>query len=91
MHQEGRPGRRSRSSPIGWHTDHQSGPHSAVWPGVVFTLHVAPTAPADGLLRVLPGSRLGGREGIPAGSDLVPGAMTGYHERGDIPYSHADL
>lgn len=91
MNQEGRPGLRSRSSPNGWHTDHQSGPHFAVWPGVALTLHVAPTAPADGLLRVLPGSHLGGTEGIPAGFDLVPGAMMGYHERGDIPYSHADL
>ena len=66
-----RPG--SGYSRIGWHTDHQSGPHLDIWPGVAFTIHFDPTSPANGFLRVLPGSHRGGTAGIPPGFERVPG------------------
>ncbi|HEY5109689.1 MAG TPA: phytanoyl-CoA dioxygenase family protein [Acidimicrobiales bacterium] len=91
VYQDARPGPRSGYSRIGWHTDHQSGPHLDVWPGVAFTVHFDPTSPANGFLRVLPGSHLGGTEGIPPGFERVPGELAVYQERGDVLFHHADL
>ena len=78
-------------SRIGWHTDHQSGPHLAMWPGVAFTIHFDPTSPANGFLRVLPGSHQGSTAGIPPGFERVPGEIAVYQERGDVLFHHADL
>jgi len=91
VYQDARPGPRSGYSRIGWHTDHQSGPHLDIWPGVAFTVHFDPTSPANGFLRVLPGSHLGGTEGIPAAFERVPGEIPVYQERGDVLFHHADL
>jgi hypothetical protein len=91
VYQDARPGPRSGYSRIGWHTDHQSGPHLDVWPGAAFTLHFDPTSPANGFLRVLPGSHLGGTEGIPLGFERVPGEVALYQERGDVLFHHSDL
>lgn len=91
VYQDARPGPGSAYSRIGWHTDHQSGPHLSIWPGLAFTLHIDPTSPANGFLRVLPGSHLGGTEGIPLGFERVPGEVAVYAERGDILFHHADL
>ncbi|HEX3841034.1 MAG TPA: phytanoyl-CoA dioxygenase family protein [Acidimicrobiales bacterium] len=91
VYQDARPGPGSAYSRIGWHTDHQSGPHLSIWPGLAFTLHIDPTSPANGFLRVLPGSHLGGTKGIPLGFERVPGEVAVYAERGDILFHHADL
>ena len=91
VYQDARPGPRSGYSRIGWHSDHQSGPHLDVWPGVAFTVHFDPTSPANGFLRVLPGSHLAGTEGIPPGFERVPGEVAVYQERGDVLFHHADL
>ncbi len=91
VYQDARPGPRSGYSRIGWHTDHQSGPHLDVWPGLAFTIHFDPTSPANGFLRVLPGSHRGGTEGIPPGFERVPGEIAVYQERGDVLFHDADL
>ena len=73
----GLPGRPTRPgsgySRIGWHTDHQSGPHLDIWPGVAFTVHFDPTSPANGFLRGAAGQPPGGHRGMPAGFERVPG------------------
>ena len=56
VYQDARPGPDSGYTRIGWHSDWQSGPHLDVWPAVAFTLHVDGTSPANGFLRVVPGS-----------------------------------
>ena len=91
VYQDARPEPGSGYSRIGWHTDHQSGPHLDIWPGVAFTIHFDPTSPANGFLRVLPGSHLGGTDGIPLGFERVPGEIAVYQSRGDILFHHADL
>ena len=91
VYQDARPDTGSGYSRIGWHTDHQSGPHLEIWPGIAFTIHFDPTSPANGFLRVLPGSHLGGVEGIPLGFERVPGEIAVYAERGDVLFHHADL
>ncbi len=91
VYQDARPGPGSGYSRIGWHTDHQSGPHLEVWPGAAFTVHFDATSPANGFLRVLPASHLGGTEGIPLGFERVPGEVALYQERGDVLFHHSDL
>lgn len=91
VYQDARPGPHSGYSRIGWHTDHQSGPHLDVWPALAFTIHFDPTSPANGFLRVLPGSHHGGTDGIPAGFERVPGEIAVYQERGDVLFHDADL
>ena len=91
VYQDARPGPHSGYSRIGWHTDHQSGPHLDVWPGLAFTVHFDPTSPANGFLRVLPGSHLGGTEGMPPAFERVPGEIAVYQERGDVLFHDADL
>ncbi len=91
VYQDSRPDPGSGYSRIGWHTDHQSGPHLDLWPGVAFTVHFDPTSPANGFLRVLPGSHHGGTDGIPLGFERVPGEIALYQERGDVLFHHADL
>jgi ectoine hydroxylase-related dioxygenase (phytanoyl-CoA dioxygenase family) len=91
VYQDARPDLGSGYSRIGWHTDHQSGPHLDIWPGVAFTIHFDPTSPANGFLRLLPRSHLGGTEGIPLGFERVPGEIAVYQERGDVLFHHADL
>src|SRR5450631_318577 len=91
VYQDARPDPGSGYSRIGWHTDHQSGPHLDMWPGMAFTIHFDPTSPANGFLRVLPGSHLGGTEEMPEGFERVPGEIAVYQERGDVLFHHADL
>ena len=91
VYQDARPGPGSGYSRIGWHTDHQSGPHLPIWPGLAFTLRIDPTSPANGFLRVLAGSHHGGTDGIPLGFERVPGEIAVYAERGDILFHHSDL
>jgi Phytanoyl-CoA dioxygenase (PhyH) len=91
VYQDARPGPHSGYSRIGWHTDHQSGPHLDIWPGVAFTVHLDATSPANGFLRVVPASHLGGTEGIPPTFERVPGEIALYAERGDVLFHHSDL
>ncbi len=91
VYQDARPGPGSGYSRIGWHTDRQSGPHLEIWPAVAFTVHLDPTSPANGFLRVLPGSHLGGTEGMPPTFERVPGEVAVYAERGDLLLHHCDL
>jgi ectoine hydroxylase-related dioxygenase (phytanoyl-CoA dioxygenase family) len=91
VYQDARPDPGTGYSRIGWHTDHQSGPHLDIWPGVAFTIHFDPTSPANGFLRVRPGSHLGGVAGMPPAFERVPEEMGLYQERGDVLFHHADL
>ena len=56
VYQDARPGRESSYTRIGWHSDWQSGPNLDMWPSVAFTVHIDATSPANGFLRVVPGS-----------------------------------
>ncbi len=56
VYQDARGGKNSGYRRIGWHSDWQSGPHRDVWPSVAFTIHIDATSPANGFLRVVPGS-----------------------------------
>lgn len=91
VYQDARPGPESGYSRIGWHTDHQWGPHLDIWPGVAFTVHFDATSPANGFLRVVPGSHLGTTDGIPPTFERVPGEVAVYAERGDVLFHHSDL
>ncbi len=91
VYQDARPDPGSAYSRIGWHTDHQSGPHLDIWPGIAFTIHFDPTSPDNGFLRVLPGSHRGDAGGMPPGFERVPGEIPLYQERGDVLFHHADL
>ncbi len=90
-YQDARPGPGSGYSRIGWHSDHQSGPHLEIWPAVAFTVHFDATSPANGFLRVLPGSHRGTTDGMPPTFERVPGEIAVYAERGDILFHHSDL
>ena len=56
VYQDSRPGRESGYTRIGWHADWQSAPNLDIWPSTAFTVHVDGTSPANGFLRVVPGS-----------------------------------
>jgi hypothetical protein len=91
VYQDARPGEHSGYSRIGWHSDHQSGPHLDIWPSVAFTLHIDGTSPQNGFLRILPGSHHGGSDDMPPGFEPVPGELALYCERGDVLLHHSDL
>ncbi len=91
VYQDARPGSESGYSRIGWHSDAQSGPTLDWWPSVAFTIHLDATSPQNGFLRVVPGSHLGGTDGMPLGFEKVPGEVAVYCERGDVLLHHSDL
>lgn len=91
VYQDARPGPDSAYSRIGWHTDRQSGPHLAVWPSVAFTIHIDGTSPANGFLRVVPGSHRRSTDGLPGAFEAVPGEIAVYAQRGDVLLHHCDL
>jgi ectoine hydroxylase-related dioxygenase (phytanoyl-CoA dioxygenase family) len=91
VYQDARPGAQSGYSRIGWHSDHQSGPHLDIWPSVAFTIHIDGTSPQNGFLRILPGSHRGGTDDMPLGFEHVPGELALYCERGDVLLHHSDL
>ena len=91
VYQDARPGAGSGYSRIGWHSDAQSGPNLDWWPSVAFTIHLDPTSPENGFLRVVPGSHRGGTEQMPPGFERVPGEVGVYCERGDVLLHHSDL
>jgi len=89
--QDARPGDHSGYSRIGWHSDWQSGPHLDMWPSVAFTIHLDGTSPANGFLRVVPRSHLGGTDDMPLGFEKVDGEVAVYAERGDVIFHDAHL
>ena len=93
--QDARPGDasgdRSGYSRIGWHSDWQSGPHLEMWPSVAFTIHLDATSPANGFLRVVPRSHLGGTDEMPLGFEKVAGEVAVYADRGDVIFHDAHL
>lgn len=91
VYQDARTGDGTYYSRIGWHTDRQSGPHLDVWPSMAFTIHLDPTSPANGFLRVVPGSHLGPTDGMPPAFERVPGEVAVYADRGDVLLHDADL
>jgi ectoine hydroxylase-related dioxygenase (phytanoyl-CoA dioxygenase family) len=91
VYQDARPGDGSGYSRIGWHSDAQSGPTLDWWPSVAFTIHLDPTSPENGFLRVVPGSHRGGTEAMPPGFERVRGEVGVYCERGDVLLHHSDL
>jgi hypothetical protein len=54
-------------------------------------VHLDATSPANGFLRVLPGSHLSGTEGIPLGFEKVPGEIAVYCDYGDVLLHDANL
>jgi ectoine hydroxylase-related dioxygenase (phytanoyl-CoA dioxygenase family) len=91
VYQDARPGAGMTYTRIGWHTDHQSRPTSDIWPGVAITFHLDATSPANGFLRVVPGSHNGGTEDMPRAFEKVPGEAAAYCDRGDVMFHHSDL
>lgn len=91
VYQDARPGRESAYTRIGWHSDRQSGPHLPMWPSVAFTVHVDATSPANGFLRVVPGSHRWGTDGMPPAFERIDGEVAVYAGRGDVILHHADL
>jgi Phytanoyl-CoA dioxygenase (PhyH) len=70
--QDARPGAESSYTRIGWHSDWQSSPHLAMWPSTAVTVHLDATSPANGFLRVVPGSQ---RWATPPPYENVNGAV----------------
>jgi len=91
VYQDARPGEGMTYTRIGWHSDAQSRPTSDIWPGLAVTFHLDGTSPANGFLRVVPGSHLGGAEGMPRGFEKVPGEVGAYCERGDVMFHHSGI
>jgi hypothetical protein len=91
VYQDSRPGEETYYSRIGWHTDWQSGPHLSIWPSTAFTIHLDGTSPANGFLRVVPGSHRLGPEAQPLGFEPVIGEIAVYAERGDVILHDAHL
>ena len=84
VYQDARTGDGTYYSRIGWHSDWQSGPHLAMWPSFAFTVHLDATSPANGFLRVVPGSHLGPPDAMPLGFERIAGEVGVYAERGDV-------
>lgn len=72
VYQDARPGRESSYTRIGWHSDWQSSPHLDIWPSTAVTIHIDGTSPANGFLRVVPGSH---KWATPAPYENVNGAV----------------
>ena len=56
VYQDSRPGKESGYTRIGWHSDWQAAPNLDIWPATALTFHIDGTSPANGFLRVVPGS-----------------------------------
>ena len=89
--QDARPGDGTAYSRIGWHTDHQAYPNSAFFPSIALTVHIDGTSPANGFLRVLPGSHTMSTAEMPTGFEKVPGEVALYCDPGDVLLHHCDL
>lgn len=91
VYQDARPGKETYYSRIGWHSDWQSGPHLDTWPSTAFTIHIDGTSPANGFLRVVPGSHLVAPDGQPPAFEPIDGEIAVYARRGDVIFHDAHL
>jgi hypothetical protein len=91
VYQDARPGQESGYTRIGWHSDHQAYPTSDFFPSIALTFHLDATSPANGFLRVVPGSHEGGTDEMPLGFEKIDGEIGVYCERGDVLLHHSDL
>lgn len=91
VYQDARPGPGMTYTRIGWHSDHQSRPTSDFWPGMALTIHLDATSPANGFLRVVPGSHRWPTDDMPLGFEKIPGEVAVYCEVGDVILHHCDL
>jgi len=91
VYQDARPGDGMTYTRIGWHSDQQSRPSSDIWPGVAVTIHLDATSPANGFLRVVPGSHRGTDEGMARAFEKIPGEVGLYCERGEVMLHHSGL
>lgn len=91
VYQDARPGEESAYTRIGWHSDHQAYPTSDFHPSIALTFHLDGTSPANGFLRVVPGSHRSGTDAMPLGFEKVAGEVGLYCERGDVLLHHGDL
>ena len=89
--QDARPGDGTAYSRIGWHTDRQAYPTSDFHPSVAVTVHLDATSPANGFLRVVPGSHVGGTDGMPGAFEGIRGEVAVYCDAGDVLLHHGDL
>jgi ectoine hydroxylase-related dioxygenase (phytanoyl-CoA dioxygenase family) len=72
VYQDARTGDDSGYSRIGWHSDWQGSPHLDLCPATAVTVHLDATSPANGFLRVVPGSQMWA---TPAPYENVNGAV----------------
>lgn len=91
VYQDARPGQESGYTRIGWHSDHQAYPTSDFFPSIALTFHLDATSPANGFLRVAPGSHEWPTDGMPLGFEKIAGEVGVYCERGDVILHHCDL
>lgn len=91
VYQDARPGQEMTYTRIGWHSDHQAFPNSDFWPSIALTFHIDATSPANGFLRVVPGSHLWPTDGMPLGFEKIAGEIPVYCDRGDVILHHCDL
>jgi hypothetical protein len=91
VYQDARPGQEMTYTRIGWHSDHQAFPSSDFWPSIALTFHIDATSPANGFLRVVPGSHEWPTDGMPLGFEKIPGEIPVYCDRGDVILHHCDL
>jgi hypothetical protein len=91
VYQDARPGQESGYTRIGWHSDHQAYPNSDFFPSIALTFHLDATSPANGFLRVVPGSHQEGTDSMPLGFEKTDGEIGVYCERGDVLLHHSDL
>lgn len=87
VYQDARPDTGSNYSRIGWHSDYQANTEITAWPSFAFTIHLDATSPANGFLRVVPGSHKADIDGAALGAhqfDAIPGEVPVYADRGDI-------
>ena len=91
VYQDARPGLEMAYTRIGWHSDHQAFPNSDFFPSIALTFHVDATSPANGFLRVVPGSHLWPTAGMPLGFEKIAGEVPVYCDRGDVILHHCDL
>lgn len=91
VYQDARPGKEMAYTRIGWHSDHQAFPNSDFFPSIALTFHIDPTSPANGFLRVVPGSHEWPTDDMPLGFDKIDGEVPVYCDRGDVILHHCDL
>lgn len=91
VYQDARPGLESTYTRIGWHSDRQAYPTSDFYPSIALTFHIDATSPANGFLRVMPGSHTWPTDGMPLGFEKISGEAGVYCDRGDVILHHSGV